>query len=185
MKKLSEISKDTLLFVVRKKYPEDEFIGLYEKEDFMQSFSEEEAKAVKVFIAEEEDMPHFDLENAIEYIGEDMYEDWSERVVEELGRARVQQLNAIINTAINNNKAYIGGEEVDTTEFKEIQKEQGLQLLNVPKNARLYLLLKDKVKSRILYHSDETKYRYELGKAVIDECAEDIVKDIIEALEEE
>lgn len=184
MKKLSEISKDTLLFVAGKKYPEDEFIALYDKEEFMQSFSEEEAKTVKVFIAKKANMPHFDLKSEIEDIGEEMYEDWSERVVEELGEARVEQINAIINTAINNNKAYIEGEPIDTTEFKECKKGLGLQLLYPPKTERLCILLKEKVKSRILYHSDETKYRYELGKAVIDECAEDIVKDIIDALEE-
>lgn len=36
----------------------------------------------------------------------------------------------------------------------------------------------DKIKDRILYHSDETKYRYEIGKAVIDECVKDIIKDL-------
>lgn len=36
----------------------------------------------------------------------------------------------------------------------------------------------EKIKDRILYHSDETKYRYEIGKAVIDECVKDIIKDL-------
>ena len=35
-----------------------------------------------------------------------------------------------------------------------------------------------KIKNSILYHSDETKYRYEIGKAVIDECVKDIIKDL-------
>ena len=165
MKKLSEINKNTLLFVAGKKYPEDEFIGLYEKEEFMQTFSEEEAKTVKVFIAEKADMPYYDLESEIEAIEDDeMFEDWSERVIENIGEEEVKRINEIINKAINNNQAYNNGEEIDTTEFKETKKES----------------LKEKVKNRILYHSDETKYRYELGKAVIDECAADIVEDIID-----
>ena len=34
------------------------------------------------------------------------------------------------------------------------------------------------IKNRIIYHCDETKYRYELGKGVIDICVKDIVSDI-------
>lgn len=169
MKKLSEISKDTLLFVAGKKYPENEFIGLYDKEEFMQSFSEEEAKTVKVFIAEKVDMPYYDLKEEIDAMEDDeMIVDWSERVIDDIGEEEIRRINIIVNKAINNNQAYTDGEEIDATEFKETKIE----------------ILKEKVKSRILYHSDETKYRYELGKAVIDECAEDIVKDIIDALEE-
>lgn len=168
MKKLSEINKNTLLFVAGKKYPEDFFIGIYNKEEFMQSFSEEEAKMVKVFIAEEVDMPCYDLENEIDGM-EEMFEGWNERVIDDIGEEEIRRINKIINEAINNNMAYIDGEEVDTTEFKADKKER----------------LKEKVKDRILYHSDKGKYRYELGKAIIDECVADIVEDIIGALEEE
>lgn len=116
MKKLSEINEDTLLFVARKKYPEDEFIGLYDKDEFMQLFSEEEAKNVKVFIAEKADMPSYDLENEIDGM-EEMFEGWNERVIEDIGEEEIKRINKIVNRAINNNPAYIDGEEVDTTEY--------------------------------------------------------------------
>lgn len=35
-----------------------------------------------------------------------------------------------------------------------------------------------KIKDRIIYHSDEKKHRFEIGKGVIDKCAEDIIDDI-------
>lgn len=38
--------------------------------------------------------------------------------------------------------------------------------------------IKDKIKQRIIYHADEKKYRYEIGKGVIDALAEDILKEL-------
>lgn len=35
--------------------------------------------------------------------------------------------------------------------------------------------LKNIIKEKIIYHADETKYRYEIGKAVMDNLADDIV----------
>ena len=38
--------------------------------------------------------------------------------------------------------------------------------------------IKDKIKQCIIYHADEKKYRYEIGKGVMDALAEDILKDL-------
>jgi hypothetical protein len=38
---------------------------------------------------------------------------------------------------------------------------------------------------RIIYHSDEKKYRYELGKGVIEYCAKDILNDVLKLQNQE
>ena len=44
--------------------------------------------------------------------------------------------------------------------------------------------IEERIADRIKSHCDETKYRWELGKACLDDCAIDILKDVLELQEQ-
>lgn len=110
MKKLSEISKDTMLIIM-----ENACDGVVmDKEDFLQShyYIDKDYANVKVAIADEM-YASFDLESALQSIGEDeMHEDWLENVMDKLSDAR-ENIEKIINAVLETEPTYYDGEKLE------------------------------------------------------------------------
>ena len=114
MKKLSEISGDTELIVYSDKYL------LYDaqvmtKDEFVDS--EYFCSDSKVYIACK-DFAKFDLYDTLEFIGEDMYDDWYGLILEDLASMRdeIKDFTAKINEVLKGRPAYYDGEEVNIDE---------------------------------------------------------------------
>ena len=110
MKKLSEISDDTELMVFRDKYYYDEPLVMSKSELLDSEYLGQDSK---VYIACK-DFAKFDLYDSLEFIGEDMYDDWYELVLEDLASMKddIKDFTAKINEVLKSRPAYYDGEEV-------------------------------------------------------------------------
>jgi len=107
MKKLSELSMDTMLCVC---LPESsDYFNLMEKAEFLQRNCEPES----IFIAEAE-VATFDWRVAIEWLEEDMHEDWTELVMNEImATPELMAAEKLVNEMMRSHPTYYPGERVE------------------------------------------------------------------------
>lgn len=114
MKKLSEISDDTELMVFRDKYYYDEPLVMSKSELLSSEYLSQDSR---VYVACK-DFAKFDLYDTIEFIGEDMYDDWYSLILEDLASMKdeIKDFTAKINEVLKGRPAYYDGEEVNIDE---------------------------------------------------------------------
>lgn len=111
MKTLRDINEDTLLFV------EGTENSVMTKADFMEAYSEEEAKDAEVYLAIKDRPPIFNIASALESIEDDQYPDWKWDVLDSIGDENIKMINKMVQDAIDLNPSYAAGEPVWTEEY--------------------------------------------------------------------
>ena len=111
MKKLSEVSSDTLLIIEC-----DECDTLMDKQEYLESRYATDEEDHLIYLAEIEEAEEFSFSDLIFQQSEEMHEDWQERVEEIISKEDWQVLKraeTIINKAFEANPSYSAGEFVD------------------------------------------------------------------------
>lgn len=108
MKKLSDLKEDVLLCVTPKGYDGT----VMDKEEFMQSSYYIDRDDVEVAIAKET-FASFDLYYAIEWLEDDMHEDWLGNVMTAIPTEVRERIEAEINGYLEKEPTYYPGEAVD------------------------------------------------------------------------
>lgn len=108
MKKLSEIKDDTYLVVDPLNY--DAIV--MDKYEFIGSHWYLDKELVKVSLAKET-YAIFNLYNALEYISDDMHEDWLSNVMDSIPTEVRERIEKEINEYLKKEPTYYPGEEID------------------------------------------------------------------------
>jgi len=108
MKKLSELSNDTLLCVCNEHSDAEDVM---EKVDFLKDVRRSQLHRVSMA---DELTERFAWMSAIEALEEDMHEDWTERVMDDI-RAMPELVKAekLVNEILRKNPTYYSGESVE------------------------------------------------------------------------
>lgn len=116
MKKLSELNDDVML-IFEGEYHE---AVVMQKEDFMQS-DYLKSKA-DIFIGDEVSLK-FDIDSIIEYLSDEMHEDWTENVLNDIDKDSevVKNFVEYINKIFEVNSTYFEGERVENDSYSEVQ----------------------------------------------------------------
>lgn len=118
MKNLSEIRNDTMLTVQTRDWSEFEVMS---KQDFIESDTYvnrpyiEDSNYPEVTIAVKS-VAKFDLENALENLEDDMYEDWLPSVMSDISKEDRERIENDINKYLEGRPSYWEGEMVDIEE---------------------------------------------------------------------
>ena len=109
MIKLENINNDDYLIIETKNYY-DSFV--MDKEEFIQSHWYLDKEDVKVFTTKEE-YAHFDLIDALEFIGDDMHEDWLSNVLNSIPEEVKERIENEVNGYLKKEPTYYPYIEVD------------------------------------------------------------------------
>lgn len=111
MKKLSELSNDTLLCV-----EVDEFYVMPKEEYMISSFyldrQSVDNEDIKVFLAKPV-YATFDLRYALESLEDEMYEDWLDDVLSDISHEEIESIENSINKILHGRPSYSSGEKID------------------------------------------------------------------------
>lgn len=112
MKKLSELSDDTMLCV---EHNYDGDIQVMTKEEFLDSayYLDYPVEPFPIVTIADKSIQTFDLGDIIYNMADEMHEDWDDDVICELkGTAGIAEFEALINEILERHPTYYEGEEV-------------------------------------------------------------------------